>query len=200
MGGMGSGRHWSFGGADTTEDLRAIDVRRWKRDGLLSPGQVFGWNWTVDGRVQASIQVRTKPGRVVLVYGSKTGDGARQEHNCPIRLDTTPCHLGGKRHWFYCPAAGCNKRVAILYLGRALFACRACHRIVYRSQNENALDRAARKTEKLQVRLGWDSGIFYGEREAKPKGMHWRTFERLCKEHDGILRSAMAGVKVMFGS
>ena len=35
MGGMGSGRHWYWGAKDTTDDYRSIDVRRWKRDGLL---------------------------------------------------------------------------------------------------------------------------------------------------------------------
>ena len=36
MGGVGSGRHWHYGAKDATEDYRAIDVRRWKRDGLLA--------------------------------------------------------------------------------------------------------------------------------------------------------------------
>jgi len=29
MGGCGSGRHWHFGAKDTTDDYRALDVRRW---------------------------------------------------------------------------------------------------------------------------------------------------------------------------
>ncbi len=43
MGGPGSGRHWHFGAKDTTDDYRAIDVRRWKRDGLLAPNKSYSW-------------------------------------------------------------------------------------------------------------------------------------------------------------
>ena len=27
----------------------------------------------------------------------------------------------------------------------------------------------------------------------KPKGMHWRTYERLCREHDALSDLALAG-------
>jgi hypothetical protein len=35
MGGMGSGSFYRWSTADTTDDYRSIDVRRWKPDGLL---------------------------------------------------------------------------------------------------------------------------------------------------------------------
>ena len=54
MGGWGSGRGRS--GKDTTSDYRALDVRRLQRDGLLTPGRSFGWNWTRDGETVASIE------------------------------------------------------------------------------------------------------------------------------------------------
>ena len=53
MGGMGSGRRWHFGANDTTDDYRSIDVRRWRRDGLLDPHQSFGWQWSRRGEVVA---------------------------------------------------------------------------------------------------------------------------------------------------
>ena len=37
MGGIGSGRRWYPGAKDTIDDYRSIDVRRWKREGLLVP-------------------------------------------------------------------------------------------------------------------------------------------------------------------
>lgn len=74
MGGIGSGRHWQFG-ADTTEDYRAIDVRRWKRDGLLAPGRAFSWQWSREGEVVASINVKSEQGRVI-----------RKRRLCPIEL------------------------------------------------------------------------------------------------------------------
>ncbi len=36
-------------------DYRALDVRRWHRDGLLTPGRAFGWQWSHNGEVTASI-------------------------------------------------------------------------------------------------------------------------------------------------
>ena len=56
MGGMGSGRR-SQGGKDATDDYRALDVRRWQRDGFLTPGRAFGWQWTRNSETVASIQV-----------------------------------------------------------------------------------------------------------------------------------------------
>ena len=48
MGGFGSGR--GQGGKDTTSDMRALDIRRLQRDGLLTPGRAFGWNWLTEWR------------------------------------------------------------------------------------------------------------------------------------------------------
>ncbi len=58
----------------------------------------------------------------------------------------------------------------------------------YASQQETVLDRANRKAFKLRRRLKDDGGI--GDCIwKKPKGMHWRTFERLkaqLEEQDEI--------------
>jgi hypothetical protein len=58
MGGFGSGR--GQGGKDTTSDMRPLDIRRLQRDGLLTPGRFFGWNWLRNGETVASIQMRTE--------------------------------------------------------------------------------------------------------------------------------------------
>lgn len=100
-----------------------------------------------------------------------------------------------ERHWFLCPARGCGRRVAILYSG-ALFACRQCHQLAYRSQRENCMDRATRRADRIRDKLGWPGGILEG---SKPKGMHWRTYHRLCNEHDAFIDTAMAGFIDRFG-
>jgi hypothetical protein len=41
MGGIGSGKRWHYGAKDTTEDYMPIDIRRWQREGLLTPGTAF---------------------------------------------------------------------------------------------------------------------------------------------------------------
>lgn len=78
MGGIGSGRHSYFGGKSTTEDFHSIDIRRWKRDGLLKPGRSFGWNWLRRDEVVASIRVGVATDRVILAYRHRhrgTGSG-----------------------------------------------------------------------------------------------------------------------------
>ncbi len=180
-------------GADTTEDYRAIDVRRLKREGLLSPGQAYGWQWSRNGAIVASIRIRTEPGRIILTYRHRHHGGDWQDESYPIYLDTTPCHLGGERHWFRCPAGGCNRRVAILY-GGAIFACRHCHRLVYASQRQKPWDRASRRADRIRDRLNWPGGILEGNGWGRPKGMHLRTYERLCREHDAHSDRAMTGI------
>ncbi|MGH8646245.1 MAG: hypothetical protein ACREX4_18005, partial [Gammaproteobacteria bacterium] len=93
MGGYGSGPRW--GGTGTTNDYWALDVRRWQRDGLLTPGRAFGWQWSCDGYVVASIQVRTGADRVILTYRHRSGDRDWEDENYPLWLDWTPCNFGG---------------------------------------------------------------------------------------------------------
>jgi hypothetical protein len=185
MGGSGSGRRWRFGSKDTTETYRAIDVRRWKRDGFLSPGCAFSWKWSRHGEVIASINVRAEPDRVILDYRQRDHGGEWQAENYPVNLTTTPCHIGGERPWFLCPARGCGQRIAVIY-GGGIFACRKCHQLAYPSQSEDPADRAVRRADRLRARLGWPSGVLEGAGWGKPRGMHWRTYERLCDEYDGF--------------
>ncbi len=192
MGGMGSGRRWHFGANDTTDDYRSIDVRRWRRDGLLAPHQSFGWQWSRHGEVVASILARTEPGRVILAYRQRSGGEDWQHERYPVHLDWTACHLGGQRPWFLCPARGCGRRVAILY-GGAIFACRHCYQLAYPSQRETWDDRAARRADRIREKLGWEPGIL-NARGWKPKGMHWNTFERLTSQHDAFVRISLTGM------
>jgi hypothetical protein len=88
-----------------------------------------------------------------------------------VRIERTPCHLGGWRAWFLCP--WCRRRCAILYglSGDGYFACRMCLRLAYMSEAEDAAGRLWRKQRKLEARLAEDGG--------KPKWMRARTFERI---------------------
>lgn len=74
-----------------------------------------------------------------------------------------------------------------------VFACRQCHRLAYRSQREADDDRAIRRADTIRRRLGWEPGILNGN-GLKPKGMHWRTFERLQRGHDAHVNAALVGM------
>ena len=192
MGGLGSGRRWWVGSKDTTEDYRQIDVRRWHREGYLTQGRSFGWQWSRDGQVQASIQVRAAEDHIVLTYRHCTGGSSWKDEEYPVRLAWTPCSLGGRRPWFICPVRGCGRRVAILYCG-GIFACRHCYRLAYASQREMTFDRAIRRADSIRDRLGWERGLLAPNGD-KPKGMRWRTYLHLLQEHERWSSLALAAM------
>jgi hypothetical protein len=185
MGGGGSGRRWHYSAKNTTETYRSIDVRWLKREGMLSLGANRRITWSRGAEITGSINVRAEPDRVILDYRQRDHGGEWQAENYPVNLTTTPCHIGGERHWFLCPARGCGQRVAVIY-GGGIFACRKCHQLAYPSQREDPSDRAVRRADRLRARLGWPGGVLEGADWGKPKGMHWRTYERLCDEHDAL--------------
>ncbi|MBP1152704.1 hypothetical protein [Methylocaldum sp. RMAD-M] len=193
MGGIGSGRRWQSG-KNTTSDYRALDVRRLQRDRLLRSGETFAWQWTRNGQEVASIQIRVETNRLILIYRHRKNDGDWQPMEYPVYLEWTPCNYGGGRAWFLCPAAGCGRHVALLYIGRAgIFACRHCYRLAYASQREPDDDRAARRADAIRRRLRWQPGILNGK-GSKPKGMHWRTFSRLEARHDAFVHASLMGM------
>ena len=179
MGVFGSGRGQN--GKGTTSEMRALDIRRLQRDGLLAPGRWFMWRWSRNGEDVASIRIRTETDRVILNYRSRSNGGDWQPMEYPVFLDWTSLHLGGRRAWFLCPGKGCGRRVAILY-GGLVFACRHCYKLAYQCQRESGDDRTMRRADTIRLRLGWGAGIANPE-GGKPKGMHWRTFERLRAEY-----------------
>lgn len=177
MGGYGSGRMAVKG---TTDDMRSLDVRQIVRAGRLREGHSFNWLWVRrdEGTVLASIRIEVhSKGGVHLFYKQRSNSGDWRDVGYAVGLDWTGCNYGAERPWWRCPAKGCGRRVAVLY-GGAIFACRHCHKLAYPSQRETPFDRAIRKAEKNRAALGWPAGIANGA-GPKPKGMHWKTYQRL---------------------
>ena len=117
MGGFGSGRQ---GGKRCTNDNLALDVRSINRAGRLTPGSWFNWQWTRNGEVTSSIQLRVETDSVVLDYQNRSNHhngGAWVPMRYAVALDWTPSGFGGKRVWWRCPAVGCGRRVAVLHGG-----------------------------------------------------------------------------------
>jgi hypothetical protein len=190
MGGYGSGRQF---GANCTDEYRWIDVRRWQRDGNLTPGQYLNWQWLKDGEKVAAIGVRVETGQLRLIYNYQRSGSDWESLDYPVRLQTTPCHYGGVRYWFTCPALGCSRRIAVLYLGGKIFACRHCYQLAYRSQRKTIDDRAASRADKIRDKLHWESGIL-NLPGYKPKGMHWKTYHRLIVDHDNYMNQSLMGI------
>lgn len=197
MGGPSSGNRWRYGAKSTTDEHRALDVRRWAREGMLRPGYSGGWYWTRDGEVVASIQMRAENDRVILIYRHRSGGEDWKDEQYPVRIERTRCHLAGSRPWFICPAIGCGRRVALLY-GGEIFACRNCYRLAYASSREDVGDRATRRADRIRARLGWEPGILNGAGD-KPKWVRWRTFDRLTRKHDALVDRSLRAAALKFG-
>ena len=190
MGGSGSGR-WSGFGKPTTANFNWVDVRRFDRDGLLWGDRQFVWQWLRDGKVVSSINVRVYDGAVEFFYRRPNDD----EGVCATAdLERTPCHFGGERVWFLCPT--CYRRCAKLYLGRQV-GCRVCFDLAYESQREDCASRALRRSQSIRMRLGGSPDLSTPFPD-KPKGMHWRTYLRLCEEADGAGLIWLGGIARKF--
>ena len=196
MGGLGSGRRPSYAGKDKTEDSLPLDIRRLVRAGVLSPGRTASWQWTVNDRVQSSIRIRAAEDHIALSYSYSPQGRPAEAVNQTVWMEKTPCTLGGHRRWFTCPT--CAKRVAVIYGAGRLFACRRCKGLAYSCQAEAADDRAARRADRIRKRMGWPAGILNGP-GGKPKGMHWRTYERLLAAHEAYVGTALTGMSKKLG-
>ena len=106
-----------------------------------------------------------------------------------VPLQTTWPHFGGLRWWFTCPLVSngreCRRRCEKLYLvpGGKYYGCRRCYDLAYQSQRENRSLRMLQKANKIRYdKLGGDRDGWTELPPPKPKGMHWKTYERLCRE------------------
>lgn len=195
MGGYGSGRRWSS--KNTTSGHLWLDVRRLQQKGCLDPGKSFRWYWTQNDQPHGDIQIRTQFDRIVLSYRHHSRSEDWQSKEYSVLLTQTPCHFGGVRQWFLCPARGCGRRVAVLY-GGEIFACRTCHQLAYESQCEEPHYRALGRAQKLHVRLGGTGAVGDGL-PPKPKGMHWATYKKLARRLYSLEAAMDSAVAARFG-
>jgi hypothetical protein len=185
------------GGKSTVESCRFIDVLDWHRRGCLRSSRRFSWAWAQDGKRVASINVDTERTRVTLKYRSRSyGEGLTEvEQRFPVVW--TPCRFGGNRPWFVCSVYAngtyCGRQISKLYQAGRLFACRNCSRLAYASQQESAHERGLLKAQRIRMRLGGTANMLDVFPE-KPKGMHWRTYERLRRAHDVAKARSIIGL------
>lgn len=165
----------------TIEDHLSLDIRVLHHVGLLRTGYTCNWEWKRGVEVVGRIGIEATSLISLRLRYRVTTLGVTNSKDYPVQITWTPCHLGGNRSWFLCPC--CSRRVAKLYLQR-VFACRHCLNLNYASQQANKRDRAADHSWKLRSALGCPEGFltFPAEYIPKPKGMHWRTFERKVEQ------------------
>lgn len=185
MGGYRSGRP-SF--RLTCGVMKRLDIRWFRRQGYLRPGYRGSVSWSYNGEPSGSISFLTHENGIQAKYWVEEYGEERQNFDYLIQTTSTPCHFGGSRPWFRCPR--CYERVGVLYMRSAVFRCRQCAQVHYECQGETRWARARRQAEKISNRLHTDEEYYF----VKPRGMHWKTFNRLCDRYQHYENTDMEGL------
>jgi hypothetical protein len=165
---------------------------------LLQPGLRLPWSWTRNNELAGTITIETEHDALVLIYrfrrfGSNDWRDVRQR----VPITWTECHLGGRRPWFKCDVYSngryCGRRVTTIYSGDDFFACRHCCGLGYASQQEPVRERGIFTARKIRMRLGGGESVGAPFPD-KPKGMHWRTYDRLRRVHDRAFERSLMGL------
>lgn len=176
MGGIGSGNYWRWGSRDTCESYTRIELPYLRKKGMLMPGCFGSLSWNKGGEPSGDIRFHMHECSMEVIYRyRKTGDEEWQDVRERIPFAFTPQHLGGQRRWFVC--LSCRRRSTVLY-GGTHYRCRKCWNLAYQSQHEEPHQRTLLQAQKLRKRLG-GSPCTDDPFPEKPKGMHWRTYEKL---------------------
>ena len=202
MGGSGSGSWYRWNKKSVVEDGLTLNIFKLVREKVIIPGkQVSGsltWRSERTGEKRASIgyEANMFDQNAAWMRLHYTSDGKPMDYK--VRLTTIRPHYGGLRWWFICPANG--SRVAKLHSppGGDLFASRTAYRLGYESQQESPIYRNLTQAQNIRERLG-GSGSLDEWFPEKPKGMHWKTYERLRAKGEWYERRCNAMAAQRFG-
>ncbi len=128
-----------------------------------APGLLRTVTWSLS--TEGSTVVLSTAGRVEQIVATRTARPG----------------LDRSRRWLVCPL--CDHDRATLFLVEhlhAAWACRVCADLGYVSDRLDRGRRAARRARNVRRRLG-GQGSLLAPRPPRPKGMHHRTYARLCE-------------------
>jgi hypothetical protein len=81
----------------------------------------------------------------------------------------------------------------VIYIGDEDIACRRCFGLAYASQREPVRQRGLMKAQNIRMKLGGSPSMI-DRFPARPKGMHWKTYQRLRTTHDQAADRFMPGL------
>jgi hypothetical protein len=174
---------WNRTGCRTVESCLQVDIDFLGRHGLLTAGNTCGITscngW---GLVLGSVHVSVHEDLLTLALTASVGRPSVQS----VAVVWRACRLGGARPYLICSGGdgSCRRAVSKLYYASTSFRCRGCARLTYASQRERCLDRAIRRADKAEGRLGPNLLL-------RPKGMWQRTYMRLRNAAE--LRKSLVG-------
>lgn len=189
MGGIGSGRYCRWSKTTTIEETKRIDIRFMRRKGMLYAGGYGSLSWNVGGQPAGDIRYSCHADRIVFNYRYRIGGEDWEPVEQVVWFDRTPCHIGGQRLWFICP--GCQRRCEVMCLPAKWIACRKCHRVPYRSQCEDYVDRMQSRQQKLEAMLWGDKRRWWRKAKRTRLLAEW---ERASDESEEAFVRAAAAV------
>lgn len=173
-----------------------LDLNNLRRGGVVVPGEStipkrISWEYTASGELMAwaiiysNTQCPEEGGSLSITLGQ-----LKQE----IRLQAVPRHFGGHQWYFVCPLTGRLSSVLWMPSFADQFASREAwgRRVAYSSQFATAHDRAIFSARHIHYQLGAKGRISMdAPLPQKPKGMHWRTYDKLACRHNRYRNIAM---------
>ena len=176
MGGSGSGRPGY--GYPKAEHMKRLDLALLERRGYLRGGP-YRYSWSWGSEPVGSIVLLAVASGLKLMYRTRMGEDEWRSVDELVPFLWTPMRFGGSRRWFQC--LSCGRRCRVLFGGRR-FRCGRCHQVHYATQSESRADRATRAMFKIVRRLDPEEDC--NDLPPKPKGMHWRTYNRLVDRYE----------------
>jgi hypothetical protein len=164
----------------TVEETLSLDIRDLRRGAYL--GQPSGSWWTVRNKLFCQgIQIRQWNDSAITLDGQV------------LPVVWLSWHFGGSRPFFVCK---CGRKVLQLFAPRGhCWRCRQCSNLSYATRQVGLRYRLILKAQKVRERLGGDLGVA-NPFPAKPKGMHWRRYDRLRARHNQAVEESLKLLKI----
>ena len=196
MGGDGSG-NFRPPLKDLVESCWELSIGDLVRDGMIQPWHTVGAALVKDHRTGNSVRrahcevdAAEEKDRGLTIFCTVPFVARQLSIEERIGLTASWPHFGGQRWWFSCPNRPCGKRVGKVYLLPGVstrFACRACHRLVYKSsqqahRNEKLLAYLARfprpEVELCRLATGGEPRVFVSKSRGRRRRPRWMFPDR----------------------
>jgi hypothetical protein len=167
-------------GRRTVEQTRSVDIRDLRKAAYLGPPS-GNWLAARNRLFRQGIRLRHWNDAAISLDGQT------------LAVTWVRWHFSGSRPFFLCR---CGRKVLQLFAPRGhSWRCRQCYNLSYASRQVSLRYRLILKGQKVRERLGGDLGVA-NPFPSKPKGMHWRRYERLRTRHDEALQQCLMLLKI----
>jgi len=167
-------QRWGGDGRRTVEQTRVIEIGTLRRAGYIGQPARNWWKW------------RSKADNLGIWPKSWRG-GFIHLPNQTLCTEQVSWRFGGHRFYFICE---CGRRVGKLHaFGNRPWRCRYCHNLTYAARQAVPRHRLILMAQKIRERLGGSLSMLDAF-PPKPKGMHWKRYDRLRRRHDAATQQA----------